>query len=143
MRTPRIISPAAIGVTIVTVLMGCTIRADAETIDGKGKLLCAPTTVLACSAERQCASSTPGAANLPNFIRVDFKKKHFSGADIQGPTNKTAIENVTVKDGKVVVQGADGPRTWSLVIDQHSGGMTGAVVDSNATFVIYGECMVP
>jgi hypothetical protein len=130
-------------IMLVSLLAGIAAQARAETIEAKGRALCAPTTVIACNAERQCSTSKPEAVNLPGFIRVDFKKKNLSNAGLQGTADRNPIDKIDVRDGKVFVQGSAGQRAWNLVIDQHSGAMTGAVADVDSAFVFYGECTVP
>jgi hypothetical protein len=139
----RIPPTSAIVVALAMLLAAGAAHADAGMIEGRGRVLCAPTTVIACNADRQCSTSKPEAVNLPSFIRVDFKKKNLSSAALQGNGDRSAIDRIDVRDGKVFVQGSEGQRAWSFVIDQHNGAMTGAAADVGSAFVFYGECTLP
>ena len=70
----------------------------------------------------------------------DFKKKQLSGTDSDGEDETTAIENVRVNDGQTILQGAEGGRAWSMVINQMTGDMTAAIAGDETGFVLFGVC---
>lgn len=115
--------------------------ASAGDYDGTKNLLCAPTEVSECIAGSDCMRSTATAANLPNFIGVNFRKKVLSGANADGVEETTKVESVAAKDGKTMLQGGERGRAWSMVIDQQSGKMSATVADNSEAFVIFGACI--
>jgi hypothetical protein len=78
--------------------------------------------------------------NIPRWITVDFKKKKLSGTDSDGEDETTAIENVQTANGNTILQGAEGGRAWSMVIDQTTGDMTAAIAGDETGFVLFGVC---
>lgn len=117
----------------------------AADFDGSRTLLCAPVDVAECLIGPDCSPATLEAANVPHFIRVDFKAKTLSGRDHEGDDESTAIQNVRNSDGETVLQGAESGRAWSIVIDQETGQMMGSVAGFSPTgerigFLLFGAC---
>ena len=122
-------------------LLGASGSAGAADFDGSQKLLCVPVEVQECTVGEGCERTTVDAVNLPQFIRVDFKKKTLNGTTPDGRSESTAIQNVQTREGdKTILQGADGPRAWSIVIDQATGKMSASVSDNSTGFVVFGAC---
>ena len=115
--------------------------AAASDFDGSKKLICAPSDVFECGPAIDCQRATPETVNIPRFIRVDVKKKQLSGSIGGGEEVTTGIQNVTTKDGKLTLQGAENARAWSLVIDQETGQMSASVSDNIEGFLLFGGCM--
>ena len=64
---------------------------------------------------------------------------------MDGSGRKTAIHSsalVTEKE-RLILQGGENGRAWSLVIDQKTGEMTAAVADHDGGFMIAGVCTLP
>jgi hypothetical protein len=78
--------------------------------------------------------------NIPKWITVDAKKKKLSGTDSDGEEESTAIDSVKLNDGQTILQGAEGGRAWSMVIDQMTGDMTIAIAGDETGFVLFGVC---
>ncbi len=121
--------------------LGMTTTAAAGDFDGSKKLICAPSDVFECGPTIDCQRGTPETVNIPRFIRVDVKKKQLSGSVAGGEEITTSIQNVTTKDGKLTLQGAENARAWSLVIDQETGHMSASVSDNVEGFLLFGGCM--
>jgi hypothetical protein len=125
---------------LVIVLCSATAGpAAASDFDGSRKLLCAPSDVMECGAGGDCQRVTLEAMNIPRFIHVDFKKKRLSGETETGEET-TAVQNVQKVDGRTILQGAERGRGWSLVIDQETGHMSGAIAGDDIGFVLLGAC---
>jgi hypothetical protein len=45
--------------------------------------------------------------------------------------------------GRLVIQGGEAGRGWSAAIAEETGLMAVAVVDDDATFSVFGACMIP
>lgn len=113
----------------------------AEDFDGSKPLLCATIEVFECQPGEQCSETTIESVNIPQFVTFDFKEKTISGT-LPDNTAKTAkIEAQTVMDGKLVLQGAQNGRGWSIVIAEDTGKMALTASDDQAGFVVFGACI--
>jgi len=124
-------------VALLVAPMGVSLAAD---FDGSKKLRCVPTDATECSGAGKCERVMVEEINIPRWITVDFKKKQLSGTDTDGEEETTAIENVRTVDGQTILQGAEGGRAWSIVIDQMTGDMTIAIAGDETGFVLFGVC---
>ena len=112
----------------------------AEDFDGTKPLLCATIEVYECQRGEQCQERTSESIDIPQFLTFDFKKKTITGTR-QDKNVKTAnIESQTVMDGRLVLQGAQNGRGWSIVIAEETAKMTLTASDDQAGFVVFGVC---
>jgi hypothetical protein len=138
MKTKRSVEKiAALVVVLLVAPIGVSLAAD---FDGSKKLRCVPTDATECSGAGECKRVTVEEINIPRWITVDFKKEKLSGTDSDGEKETTPIGNVLVTEGQTVLQGAEGGRAWSIVIDQMSGDMTVAIAGDETGFVLFGVC---
>ena len=138
MKTIRSIGKcAALVVVLLVAPLGVSLAGD---FDGSEKLRCVPTDASECLGAGECARVMVEEINIPRWISVDFKKKKLSGTDSDGEDESTAIENVRVNDGQTILQGAEGGRAWSMVIDQTTGDLTVAIAGDETGFVLFGVC---
>lgn len=117
---------------------GAALSAD---MDGTAPILCALITVTECDRWGDCEPADPEVLALPPFVRVDASKKTMEATD--GSGRKTTIQTVSKEKGRLLLQGAENGRAWSLVIGQKAGEMTAAVADHDGGFVISGTCTLP
>ena len=125
---------------VVVFSLGCAGLAQAGDFDGSRSLLCAPGHAVNCVRDDACSRVSPSDINLPNFITVDFDAKTLSGTPIGGAEATTEIQNVHRIDGKTIIQGAEGGRGWTMLIDQATGQLSAAVADQHDGFVLFGAC---
>jgi L-lactate utilization protein LutB len=138
MNTRRSIGKHAVLVVVLLVApLGGSLASD---FDGSEKLRCVPTDATECSGAGECERVTVEEINIPKWITVDFKKKKLSGTDSDGEEETTTIENVRVNEGQTILQGAEGVRAWSMVIDQLTGDLTAAIAGDETGFVLFGVC---
>ncbi len=106
--------------------------------DGSSPLLCAVITVLECTPTGACQRGTAESVNIPQFVTVDVAQKMLHAADV---TNRTsAITSREHLNGRMILQGGEGGRGWSMVIAEDTGKMSATVVEDAAGFVIFGAC---
>jgi len=110
--------------------------ATAATLDELPPLLCAPATVLECEADGGCARTTPEAANIPPFLKIDPAAKTVSTLDGR---RTSAISQADTLQDRVVLSGGDGARGWMLFISD-AGQMTATAATDRHTFVLFGTC---
>jgi len=114
-------------------------RADLE---AKGVMLCAMMEAVDCDPSGVCSSGLPRDVNLPGIVQLDFDKKKMTILDQARRGESTEMQNLTVRDGRIVVQGFQA-RAFSIQIGQKSGGLTAAVADEGRGFLVFGTCVRP
>jgi len=103
-------------------------------------LLCAPDEEIQCESHGECIRGTIQGVRLPRFIRVDVAQQQVSGV-VEGEKLATAIKTWQQLDGRLILQGAENGRGWSMTIDEKSNEMTLTVSGDQVGFVVFGACM--
>jgi hypothetical protein len=127
---------------MVAVLWGlASPPASAAGLDGSSPILCSVGTVSECDRWGVCSPVEPEAVGLPPFVRIDAAKKSMEATD--GSNRKTKIGTVVNEKGRLLLQGGENGRAWSVVIGQAGGDMTAAVADDDGGFMVSGNCTLP
>lgn len=108
--------------------------------DGSSPLLCAVIDVLECSADGNCERGSAESVNIPQFVKIDFAEKKITEAVASEQKKSTAIKNLENIDGKLIMQGVEKGRAWSIIISEETGKMSVAVSEDRFGFVIFGAC---
>jgi len=111
-----------------------------EDFDGTKPLLCATLETFECQPGKQCQERTVQSMDVPQFLRFDFEKKTISGTKQDGTVRTAKIEDQAIMDGKLILQGVQNGRGWSIVVAEDTGKMTLTASDDQAGFVIFGAC---
>ncbi len=106
--------------------------------DGSVPLLCAPVQAIDCDVAEPCLRGTPEDVNIPNFFKIDLKKKMISA--IREGGRQTSINNLHRVNGKIILQGVQKGRGWTMVISEKTGKISATVSDNDVGFVIFGVC---
>ena len=112
--------------------------AAAAPFDGSATLLCAVIDVIECGADGECLEVSAEAAGIPDFLIIDFENNTIRATEESGRIETTAIQNVQHVDGKLILQGAENGRGWSIVISEDSGRMSATVSDEEVGFIVFG-----
>jgi hypothetical protein len=115
----------------------------AADFDGSRPLLCATIETFECGSDIECQRGTAQSINLPQFLKIDFKEKKISGTRESGEVLTTKIENMERSDGKLVLQGTQNNKGWSMLINEATGKMTITASDDQVGFVVFGACITP
>ncbi len=110
----------------------------AAVYDGSVPLLCATLTIFDCDSAGTCQRVTAGSVNIPQFITINLQEK-----TISAPTNgaKTStIRHVEPLDDRLILQGGENGRSWSIIVAKATGKLSATVVDDQVGFVIFGAC---
>jgi hypothetical protein len=107
--------------------------------DGSAPLLCVPIGVTECGAEGECKRGTAESVNLPQFIRVDLKAMTIRSEEQK---RESPIKTVEHMNGKLVLQGTQGERGWTMLIDEDTGRLSATVTADGEGFVVFGACTV-
>ena len=135
---------------IVTIACMFSAPAVAGNFDGSKELLCAVMDILECQPGGKCLNVTSEEVGIPNFLRIDFKKKELNATFADGNQKRSPIKNSEKIDGKLILQGAEdgieGVRDglgWSMSIDEEIGKMVLTASSDAVAFVMFGACTLP
>jgi hypothetical protein len=112
--------------------------ADAK-FDGSVPLLCVPIQISECEAGGKCANVTVEEANLPQFIKVNFKDKTLASV-VGEPSRSAPIAHLDQESGKLILHGGQKGRGWTVVISEATGKMSATISEEGAAFIIFGAC---
>ena len=115
----------------------------ADDFDGSKPLLCAAIETFECGPGIECQQGTAQSINLPQFLKIEFKEKEISGTRESGEVLTTKIENMERSEGKLVLQGTENNKGWSMLINEVTGKMTITASDDQVGFVVFGACTTP
>ena len=112
----------------------------AAPMDGSAPMLCAVSSVAECSRLGDCERSTPEAAEVPPFVRVNVPQRVLSSIDGARTSPVTSVQRV---NGRLMLQGTQNDRAWGIVINEESGRMSATVGEDDGAIVISGACIAP
>jgi hypothetical protein len=115
--------------------------AGAGDFDGSKPLICVPLETFECQPGQDCQGGTAESIDIPQFLKIDFKNNAITGTKQDGTPRTAKIEEKEYKEGKLILQGAQNGRGWSMVIAEGSGKMTLTASDDQVGFVVFGACM--
>jgi hypothetical protein len=134
----------AMGVVLSVAVM-CQVpqrAAAAGKYDGSAPVICGAMLVAECGAEGRCQRRSAENVNLPSLFRIDVKamKTHNLEAEKGRVSPIKAVEHA---NGRLLLQGVDGDRGWTIVIHEESGKMSATVSADSEGFVVFGQCALP
>lgn len=136
MSTFRVLARSALlAVSLIAMLPAAS--PAAASLDGSVPILCAPTDVMECTADGQCARRGLEGVNLPRFIAVDVNAKSLSSVDGERSAPIHRIEQVT---SGLILQGGQEGRAWSMTIGPSGKLTAGILMDDETAVVIFGAC---
>ena len=112
----------------------------AAQFDGPAPLLCAVTQVIECEADGECHPVTIEVAGIPRFVKLNFEEKIISATEESKRTDVSPIRNFERGDGRLILQGPESGRGWTIVISEETGKMSATVSDEDVGFVVFGAC---
>jgi hypothetical protein len=117
--------------------------AGSAEMDGSTPILCAMIAATECDRWGACDLVDPAVAGIPPFVRVNVGQKAIEATD--GSGRKTEIQSFTLakEQQRLLLQGGEQGRLWSVVIGQRSGEMTASILDHDGGFLVSGTCTLP
>ena len=108
--------------------------------DGSAPLLCVPIGVTECGAEGECKRGTAGERE-PAAVLQSGPQGH---DDPLGGSRRreSPIKTVEHMNGKLILQGTQGERGWTMLIDEDTGRLSATVTADGEGFVVFGACTV-
>lgn len=113
---------------------------QADNLTGVDKIICAAAQVKICIENDTCYSATPAELDVPEFVVINTRKKTISTTKASNLNRSTAFSSVERVDGLIYLQGIEGGRAFSFVIDEESGRMTVAVSRDGLSVSVFGAC---
>ena len=111
-----------------------------DNLDGVDKMICAAAQVKICIEGDTCYSATAEELGVPNFVIIDTKKKTISTTKASEDNRSTAFSSVSKEDGLIYLQGIEGGRAFSFVIEEAGGHMTVSVARDGISVNVFGSC---
>lgn len=114
--------------------------AQADNLEGVDEMICAAAQVQICIENDTCYSATPAELDVPDFVVINTGKKTISTTKASSENRSTSFTSVAKSEGLIYLQGIEGGRAFSFVIDEASGRMTVAVSRDGLSVSVFGAC---
>jgi hypothetical protein len=125
---------------VVLISFGAIGAASADDISGLNRFVCAPAQVTVCDETGACVSVLPWEVNVPRFLVFDLKKKRIGTTEASGENRVTPIQSIIEAEDAIYLQGVEGGRAFSFVINRSNGLMSAAVAREYLTVTGFGAC---
>jgi hypothetical protein len=136
--------------TAIAFLLFCMgtfpLMASAGNFDGSKTLLFTATKVFECTPMDGCDEVTVEEVFLPQFMKIDVKKKEISAFPVT-KTPASKIERMETVDGKLILQGAEDGREsirdgvgWTMAIAKDTGKVVLTSSGDAVAFIVFGAC---
>jgi hypothetical protein len=112
----------------------------AENVQESERIVCATSTAALCVETGDCFRIMPDEIDLPRFIVVDTRKRTLSTTKLSVRPRKTEIENLSREGGRILMQGTEQGRVYSLSIEEDIGLLTGVMAKDGVTLSVFGDC---
>jgi hypothetical protein len=122
-------------IVILSIASLATELVSAADFDGSKVLICAPVEAIDCAPGETCRKGAPADVGLPAFIRIDIAKM-----TMIGPKRTAPIVSIERSEKQILLQGTELGSAWVIALDQDSGEISGALVNREEVFVIFGSC---
>ena len=112
----------------------------ADNVTGADKLLCSTLRAVECWQDGNCAELAAADLNIPQFVQVDLPGKQLTTTRASGENRATPIRIIERDGGKIVVQGYEKGRAFSLVIQEETGSASFASATDGRGVVVFAAC---
>jgi hypothetical protein len=129
---------ARLALVVVFVLL-CS-AAFADDLTGQNHLLCSAGAVVACADDGNCTNGDPFDLNIPQFVVVDLQAKMLSTTPASGQNRTSPIAHLIRENGNIVLQGFEGGRAFSFLINETTGLVTVAMATDGFSISVFGAC---
>ena len=126
-------------VSLLLVVGSGVAPAHADELSGARRLLCTAQQATRCTVDG-CTMDRPAAWNIPQFIEVDLDGRMVRTTPASGENRSTPIQSLHREDGKIFIQGLEGGRAFSFVIDERTGDLNVAVATAETATAVFGVC---
>jgi len=109
--------------------------------DGSKPLLCAVIETIECTPDGECLRGEAESIDMPAFLKINFSKKTISGTRQDGTVRTTEIKSMEQVDGKLILQGVQNGKGWTMIVSEATGEATITASDDQVGFVVFGACI--
>lgn len=127
-------------IMIALAALGTGALVQADDLSGIDEFICAAAQVQICIEGDTCYTASAWELDVPDFIVIDLVKKKVSTTKASGLNRSTAFTSSSRSNGQIVLQGLEGERAFSFVIDEETGRITVAVARDGIAVNIFGVC---
>jgi|SRR5262252_7888231 len=125
-------------IVVALIVAPTLIRAD--DLSKQDLLLCTSVTAMHCHEDGDCVVDVPWNLNVPQFLQVNLKDKMLSTTKASGENRTTPIKNLVREGGTIYLQGLEGGRAFSFVINEETGLMAVGVAADGKVVSVFGAC---
>ena len=112
----------------------------ADDLTNQQLLLCTSVSAMHCSEDGDCVVDMPWNLNIPQFLQLNLKDKTMSTTKASGENRATPIKTLTREGGQIYLQGLEGGRAFSFVINEESGLLSAGVATDGKVVSVFGAC---
>ena len=112
----------------------------ADNLAGADRLLCSAGRVTACWDSDECYVGSPSELNVPQFIEIDLAARRVSTTKASGESRQTTVPAVRREEGRIVLQGYENGRAFSIVMDEETGDLVASVATRTVGVTVFGAC---
>lgn len=112
----------------------------AENLEGVDRMICSAGQAKICFETGECYGASPWELNMPEFVVIDLKKKSISTTRASGSERSTTFSAIEQKDEMIYLQGIEGGRAFSFVIDEITGILTASIARDGISVSVFGTC---
>lgn len=134
-----ILGPAAALMLIASAALTSSQVHAASPFDGSKNLTCSVTETFECQAGKKCMRGHAEHIGLPDFLKIDFKKKQILSTEESGKGEVTEISGMKRVESLLLVYGTDAYHSWSVVLHE-TGKMSLTLTAHQVGFVVFGAC---
>jgi hypothetical protein len=124
----------------IAAALALPLSAGADSLSNQNLLLCTAVTAMHCHDDGDCVVDVPWNLNIPQFIQVNLEKKTLSTTKASGENRSTPIRNLVREGGQIYLQGLEGGRAFSFVINEESGLLSVGVAADGKVVSVFGAC---
>jgi hypothetical protein len=125
---------------LIVALLSISGAGIADDLSGLDRFLCSPTQIITCFEGTDCTTLLPWEADIPQFVVIDTRKKLISTTKGSDENRSTPVQSMQREDSTIYLQGVEGGRAFSFVIEESSGLLTVSVTRDGITVTIFGAC---
>ncbi|HET8698920.1 MAG TPA: hypothetical protein VFO94_15640 [Gammaproteobacteria bacterium] len=112
-----------------------------DQVKGSNALICHGLSAARCDlGTGACEVKNPWALNLPDFVKLDLAGKRAATTEASGQSRQTPIRTVERANGIIVLQGIDGERAFSWLINEATGEGTMTLSSPAAGLTVFTVC---
>jgi hypothetical protein len=112
----------------------------AENVQDSQNIVCATATAVLCVENGDCFRVVPDEIDLPRFVLIDTKKQTISTTKLSNRPRSTQIDRLARDGGRILIQGIEHGRAYSMSIEEDIGLLTGVMAKDGVTLSVFGDC---